>query len=63
MAKNLETKVRQCPYKPKPTLLQELKPYIIPVATSIAYYHLHEFIPKEYEAYIKPTLDFIIQLF
>ena len=63
MAKNLETKVRQCPYKPKPTLFQELKPYIIPVATSIAYYHLSEYIPREYDAYIKPTIEFIMQLF
>jgi len=61
MAKNLEKRV--CPYKPKPTLLQSLKPYAIPIVASITYYHLHEYIPKEYEAYIKPTLEFIIQLF
>tara|TARA_Y100000310_G_C20583818_1_gene764359 strand:- start:1102 stop:1293 length:192 start_codon:yes stop_codon:yes gene_type:complete len=61
MAKNLEKRV--CPYKPKPTLLDTLKPYTIPVATSIAYYHLNEYIPDKYEAYIKPTLEFISNIF
>jgi len=57
--------VRATPKQYRPSLrrrINSLKPIIIPIIASIAYYNLQEHVPQEYTQYLKMGLEFLAEL-